>query len=163
MKRLSTVCAATALALAACGADKQRAKSPEAAQKAADSVATAEAAGGADYAPPPPPAAPAQPQPGQAGGASLRPGVAAAARELDVASRELDVSAGDCQAACRALGSMDRSAGRLCEIAHDGDELRRCDDAKRRVFGARDKVRETCGSCPGGPSVDRGAPVPSVR
>ncbi|MEZ4261345.1 MAG: hypothetical protein R3B36_19870 [Polyangiaceae bacterium] len=158
-----------ALTLVACGAERKAAQSPATASSppAADDGA-AEAATPADRAyaqpPPPPPAPGTAPSPAQPGGGmfGLRPQIAAAARDVDVASRELDVAAGDCQAACRALGSMDRSAGRICELARGTDETQRCDEAKRRVLGARDKVRATCGACPGGPSLERGAPVPSV-
>jgi hypothetical protein len=86
-----------------------------------------------------------------------------AANEVDSSQRELDVAAGDCRNACRALGSMDRAAGRLCELSQGESELRRCDDAKRRVYSARDRVKTTCGGCPNGPSVERTAPIPSLR
>jgi hypothetical protein len=113
------------------------------------------------FAPPPPEAAPA------AGGAAAPDGralaLSRAQRDLDVARRELEVAAGDCQSACRALGSMDRAAGRLCDLATLPDEIRRCDEAKRRLHAARDRVRSTCGECLGGPSVERDAPIPSVR
>ncbi len=86
-----------------------------------------------------------------------------ASRQLETAQRELDVAAGDCHNACRALGSMDRAAGRLCGLAVSEGEARRCDEAKRKLYSARDRVRTTCGECPGGPSVDRSGPVPSIR
>jgi hypothetical protein len=113
------------------------------------------------FAPPPPEAAPA------AGGAAAPDGRALALtraqRDLDVARRELEVAAGDCQSACRALGSMDRAAGRLCELADAEAARPRCEEAKRALYAARDRVRTTCGDCPGGPSVERNAPVPSSR
>ncbi|MBX3212674.1 MAG: hypothetical protein KF850_11620 [Labilithrix sp.] len=83
-----------------------------------------------------------------------------ASNEIEASQRELDVAGGDCQNACRALGSMDRAAGRLCGLAQSSDEQRRCGDAKGRVYSARDKVRSTCGTCPD-VSVDRNDPVPS--
>lgn len=122
--------------------------------------------------PPPEPSAPSQPQPGQFGGQPGLPGGGANSRtmafsaaldEVDSSQRQLDVAAGDCNNACRALGSMDRAAGRLCSLAQGNDEGRRCDDAKKKVYSARDRVKQTCGACPGGVSVDRSAPVPSVR
>jgi hypothetical protein len=82
--------------------------------------------------------------------------------EIEAAQRQLDVAAGDCRNACRALGSMDRAAGKVCELSRD-DDGHRCDDAKGRVYFARDRVKSTCGDCPGGPSVERSAPVPSQR
>jgi hypothetical protein len=120
-------------------------------------------------APPPPPApsaeaAPATPgTPG--GGATMDRSMALRAASSDVESsqRELDVAGSDCRNACRALGSMDRAAGRLCELSQGSDEGHRCSDAKQRVYSARDRVRTSCGSCPNGPSVERAAPIPSAR
>jgi len=86
-----------------------------------------------------------------------------ATNEIESSQRELDVAAGDCRNACRALGSMDRAAGKVCELAQGSEEGRRCDGAKQRVYSARDRVKTTCGSCPGGPSVERAAPIPSPR
>lgn len=83
-----------------------------------------------------------------------------ASSDIETSQRELDVAGGDCRNACRALGSMDRAAGRLCGLAQSSDEQRRCEDAKVRVYSARDKVRNTCGACPD-VSVERSAPVPS--
>ncbi|MBX3220063.1 MAG: hypothetical protein KF795_06050 [Labilithrix sp.] len=83
-----------------------------------------------------------------------------ASNDIEASQRELDVAGGDCRNACRALGSMDRAAGRLCGLAQSNDEQRRCGDAKARVYSARDKVRNTCGSCPD-VSVDRTDPIPS--
>lgn len=122
-------------------------------------------------APPPPPPEPgaAPAQPGQVGG---QPGGGATSRtmafssaldEVDTSQRQLDVAAGDCNNACRALGSMDRACGRLCGLAQGSDESRRCEDAKKKVYSARDRVKQTCGACPGGVSVERSAPIPSVR
>jgi hypothetical protein len=78
------------------------------------------------------------------------------------AEEALAASGSDCVKACRALGSMDRATGQLCKDVTtpiDGDV---CDDAKARLRGARDRVRAACGGCPGGASVDRDAPIPSV-
>jgi hypothetical protein len=82
--------------------------------------------------------------------------------QLEEAQRELETSAGDCAAACRALGSMERAAAHLCALADQPDDRRRCDDAKRKVYAARDRVRQTCNTCPGGPSLDPNAPIPST-
>jgi hypothetical protein len=110
--------------------------------------------------------APAPVAPGATSGAASRreAAIQQARGEIDRAVRELDVSAGDCRAACRALASMDRAAGHLCSLTTQEQTERdgRCDDAKRSVFRAREKVKTTCGSCPGGPSVDKNAPVPST-
>jgi hypothetical protein len=81
--------------------------------------------------------------------------------DLDHAERELDEAGSDCKAACRALGGMDRAAGHLCKMSQTTEERARCDDVKGKVYKARDRVRATCGTCAGGPSVDRSAPIPS--
>ena len=122
-------------------------------------------AGSPAAAPPPAPS-----QPGAAG--AMGPGMGAAARsvalqtaasDLESSQRELDVAAGDCRNACRALGSMDRAAGRLCGLTQGDPETRRCDEAKGRVYSARDRVKATCGQCENGAAVDRSAPIPSLR
>lgn len=84
--------------------------------------------------------------------------------DIEAAQRELDVAGSSCQNACRALGSMDRAAGHLCLLTREDNTHDRCDDAKRRLYNARDKVRGSCGSCPDNqPATDRNAPVPSMR
>jgi hypothetical protein len=127
---------------------------PPAPAKAADAAPTATAplpstvpapTANATFAPPPPNRALALGQ---------------ASKEIEASQRELDAAGGDCRNACRALGSMDRAAGRLCGLALSNDEVRRCGDAKTRVYSARDRVRHTCGSCPD-VSVERDAPIPS--
>lgn len=116
----------------------------------------------APYAPPPPappPPAPVTPSAESGRSAALQ----SASRDVEASQRELDVAGSDCRNACRALGSMDRAAGRLCELSQGGDEPQRCDDAKRRVYSARDRVRTTCGTCADGTTVERAAPIPSRR
>lgn len=141
--------------------------------------ASAQAQPGAYPSPPPPPSpeppatpsneasgkvpAPAQPGGGAAGASSRSMALQSASNEIESSQRELDVAAGDCRNACRALGSMDRAAGKVCELAQGSEEGRRCDGAKQRVYSARDRVKTTCGSCPGGASVERTAPIPSLR
>lgn len=165
-----------ALALASgCAAAKQ---APSAAAPSQEAYGPAGYAPGAaaqsqpSYAPPPPPpapspeAAPATPtQPAGGGSAATERSTAlrSASNEIESSQRELDVAGSDCRNACRALGSMDRAAGRLCELSQGSDEGHRCNDAKQRVYSARDRVRTTCGSCPNGPSVERAAPIPSLR
>jgi type IV secretory pathway VirB10-like protein len=80
--------------------------------------------------------------------------------DLERAQRELDIAGSDCRTACRALGSMDRAAGRLCTLARSSDERDRCSDASAKVKTARDKVKRTCTSCPD-VSVERDAAIPS--
>jgi hypothetical protein len=189
--RIEAVPVVFTLTLAACAAQKSEPKSPSAdtaaSQRAGDSAfggypgASQPASPKSEAAPPS--ATPSQPTtspeyapaptprpapPGTAaGGGAASPSRAAAlqgaAREVESSQRELDVAAGDCRNACRALGSMDRAAGRLCGLAQEADEQRRCDEAKQTLYSARDRVKTTCGGCPGGASVERSAPVPSLR
>jgi hypothetical protein len=77
------------------------------------------------------------------------------------AERELQASTGSCVAACRALGSMDRAAGALCGLVATREDARVCDDSKTVLTRARGHVRDACGSCPGGPTVDPDAPTPT--
>jgi hypothetical protein len=142
--------------IVACGGGAKEARAPESAPSPGYAPATPAA-----QPPPAPPTASAPAGGSVAGQPSREMAVNQAKGDLDTAQRELDVAAGDCGAACRALGSMDRAAGHLCGMAQEQGERDRCEDAKTRVRRARDKVKATCGSCPGGPSVDRNAPVPS--
>jgi len=105
---------------------------------------------------------PAQPSGAGAGtGTSRSVAIQSASREVEASQRELDVAGSDCRNACRALGSMDRAAGRLCELSQGDGEPQRCEDAKRRVYSARDRVKTTCGTCADGTTVERAAPIPS--
>jgi hypothetical protein len=174
------VAGALAAALSACAAQSKFAPAADAQpapQAYAQPAYAAPASVGGQPAqpapPPPPPTAEARPSstpmtPSAPGGGasavqSRAMAVLGAASELEAAQRELDGTGGDCRNACRALGSMDRAAGRLCELAQGADEGRRCEDARRRVYSARDRVKSTCGACEGGPSVERTAPIPSLR
>lgn len=122
------------------------------------------------FAPPPPPVAKEEKRaekpdaPGAGGSAqpSRQMALARAGDDFDRSQRELDVAAGDCRNACRALGSMDRAAGHICELSRGSPETNRCDEAKKKLYSARDRVKSTCGACDG-VSVDRNAPVPSTR
>jgi hypothetical protein len=178
-KRIATALALAALAGAAGCGGSQAERAPSAAPSAPttppNDATSAESASKATSLPtaapgafPPAPAQPMAPPPPPAPAAAARPpegGTRASLRraglELDTAQRELEASAGDCAAACRALGSMERATGHLCDLASDLEDRRVCEEAKTRVQAARDRVRNTCGSCPGGPSVERGAPIPS--
>jgi hypothetical protein len=117
-------------------------------------------------APPPPPAAmgaAAAPQPMMAEAPAVGGGLSVARSELALAERQLQTSAGDCATACRALGSMERATAHLCAMASSSDDQRSCQDARAKVLGGRDRVRASCGECPGGPSLDKNAPIPSTR
>jgi hypothetical protein len=182
MKRLLVVCVVL-LPITACAARKSDAP---ATQSPASSQDASPATGGVPayaqqpgpYAPPPPPGAPPgdepkpEPRPTPATPATTPGGRAVAldkaASDIETAQRELDVAGSSCQNACRALGSMDRAAGHLCQLTREDSSQAggrdRCDDAKRRLYNARDKVRGSCGTCPDNqPATDRNAPVPSIR
>jgi hypothetical protein len=72
---------------------------------------------------------------------------AAARSELERSEASLQASASDCAAACRALASMSRAVEHLCALVDSSDDQRRCDDAKRRMASAGERVRQTCGVC----------------
>jgi hypothetical protein len=151
-ERAGPVCIAFALCLTMCGAEAQK---PAAAPTAAYPREEDSAAGAPP--PPPPPASPA-------GGEAAPPTtMTMALGALDRAEAELRSSASDCASACRALSSMERATAVLCSLTAQGDEAPRCDEARRVLLAARDRVRLACGGCPGGPSVDRDAPIPSTR
>lgn len=188
MKRASPLSLLLPLVLAtACAARRNEPASPQSPAAAAQesSPETGGAAGHSSQyatppgqpAPPPPsentattPAAPsaeapkAEPQ-GQATSPSGRAfALSKASNDIEAAQRELDVAGSSCQTACRALGSMDRAAGHLCQLTREDNTHDRCDDAKQRLYNARDKVRGSCGTCPDNqPATDRNAPVPSMR
>lgn len=178
MKKL-VVSSFVAITMTACAAQKSGA--PPAASPAGD---VAPATGGqpgyaqqpAQYGqpqPPPPsattPATPPAEAPKAEPSAAMTPqgrsmALSKDTSDMEAAQRELDVAGSSCQNACRALGSMDRAAGHLCLLTREENTHDRCDDAKRRLYNARDKVRGSCGSCPDNqPATDRNAPVPSMR
>ncbi len=106
-------------------------------------------------------APPAPPRPESESTRSRAASLHAARGELERARRELDLSMNDCMSACRALGSMERATGHLCDLASETDDRQRCEDAKTAVQKARERIRGTCRSCPNGPSLDKTAPIPS--
>jgi hypothetical protein len=75
--------------------------------------------------------------------------LSAAAAQLERAEEDLAASANDCAVACRALASMRRAAEQLCALSETSDDARRCDEAKRRVATAQDRVVRACGRCAG--------------
>lgn len=172
MRMRTTITVVMAMGLAACAAGRKGAEAPPAAapaEPAASGYAQQPATPGRastspdDAKPPPPSSQPSTPTAGGPFAPAPRNRAAAlnqASTDIEASQRELDVAGGDCRNACRALGSMDRAAGRLCGLAQSSEEIHRCDDVKTRVYAARDKVRNTCGSCPD-VSVDRNAPIPS--
>ena len=56
---------------------------------------------------------------------------------------DFQIAATDCQAACKALASLERAANHLCAVA-EPDE---CTDARSRVDRARRAVSQQCGGC----------------
>jgi hypothetical protein len=79
---------------------------------------------------------------------------------FEAAERAVELSLGSCDAACRALGSMERAAKTVCDLARAPDEKDRCTDARARLSRARSRVRSACGSCAGGPTTEPDAPLP---
>ena len=100
--------------------------------------------------PPPPGAQPSTPAATSSADLADAPQRRAAARaEMDRAQAAVAIAAGDCSAACRALASMERAADHLCDLgAGDPEDHRRCDDARRRVTAARERIKSACGTCP---------------
>jgi hypothetical protein len=159
-------------ALAACGTDRSSRPAPQSPpsahygidkQSAADAEMApparpsepAPATAPAGAAPSPPVAAPAAVEPsserGEAPSAADPHGRYARANvQLAEARRQLDVAAGqrDCASACRALDSMERAAGQVCELARSNDERRTCRAAEEQVGSARARVKSACGECP---------------
>jgi hypothetical protein len=56
---------------------------------------------------------------------------------------EVELAGSDCQAACKALASLERAANHLCAVA----EPEECTDARVRADRARRAVTSQCGSC----------------
>ena len=100
--------------------------------------------GGAGYAQPPPASAPkparkrAEERPADAEGAA--PASPAGGPEAKTES-----VANACQLACRAFGSMQRSADRICAIAGESDE--RCRRARERVGAASARISSARCAC----------------
>ena len=156
---------AVAAMLVGCGAGAAQERAPTAAP--ASPAADAQGTGGdaatpaQSAAPPPPPSA--FPAPEAQRSREEAPGSMGAQVSADIKRAEQDVAAGDCPTACRALDSMERAVVFLCASNQSGDDADRCDNAKHHLTSARRRIRANCGACPGGPSVDPDAPIPSKR
>ncbi len=154
--------AALALVLQACGASPPPPASAPAPPAAAPASAGEEAPAASGPAPAaamaPPAAAPVAPAAPQGASSSMTADVG-----LELKRAEHDVANGDCPTACRALGSMEHATSFLCTANQTPDDTDRCENARRKVKTARRRVRATCGGCPGGPSVEQDAPIPSTR
>lgn len=177
MKRAAPAVALLAFVLCACAAQRGGEKSPPAAAPSSGAPASYPQQqgepGSHDGAPdlqapsmqptptgtalPPGPPAVTPPEDPRRREAALR----AARSEVDRTSSDLEASLSDCANACRALASLERAAGHLCELASEIEDRRKCEDAKTRVQSARARIRASCGTCPGGPSLEKTAPIPS--
>jgi hypothetical protein len=151
----------TVVAALGCAATSQERAAPVTAVAPLPEPAAAAESKMLDAPPPPPPAAPAPEA--QSVTASASPGRSHSPSALEIAEEQLMASAGDCVTACRALGSMERATAHLCTLSSSTSDERSCLDARGKVLAGRDRVRASCGECPGGPSLDRNAPIPSTR
>lgn len=150
----SSLAPLSALLLYGCGG-AQRAEAPPASPSTSPSLVqpteTSPAPAAAPSpAPPPPPPPPTIPAAESSDGPTGRDELRAARQDLDRAQRELDTSAGTwgaCDAACRALASMERATAHLCSLAEEPDDKRRCQDARERLTSAQGRVRSACGAC----------------
>jgi hypothetical protein len=97
--------------------------------------------GGPGYAQPPPAAAP---RPARRRAEEERPADSAAA-EAPASAAESEPAENACDLACRAFGSMQRSADRICAIAGEGDA--RCRRARERVADASARISSAQCTC----------------
>jgi len=74
------------------------------------------------------------------------PTLADALSAFDQAQVRLSAGGNDCRTACRALGSMRRSADRICELEPTGSDSR-CERARQRLRDAEKRVHSGCGEC----------------
>jgi hypothetical protein len=151
-----------AIAVAACGgASEKPAASP------ADEASPAAVPVNQDAQPPAPPAMPStqSASPTSSGGsdstADRKAEMASAATDLDTARRDVETSFGDCANVCRALSSLERVTAHFCALASSNSERDACEDAKRRVYEARARIKESCGTCANGAPLDANAPLNS--
>jgi hypothetical protein len=132
IRSLSFVLLSFAL-VAGCGSSQKRAEAPEPSQTTPGS--------------PPPASAPAQAQ-----GAPSQDAPAADSLHMITDWQEqfdqtlADTDRLDCPNACRALGSLERSANNICGIV--GTKASTCVDVQKKREDARSRVRERCGACP---------------
>ena len=69
--------------------------------------------------------------------------IGAARSDFQARERDVELAASDCQAACKALASLERAANHLCAVS-EPDE---CTDARARVDRAKRAVTSQCGGC----------------
>jgi hypothetical protein len=152
-------CALAAMLVQACGASPPPpAAAPPPAAEAVETGPVPASASPATVASPPP-ATPSPPPPA----APVAPETMTSEVGATLKRAEHDIATGDCPTACRALGSMEHAVSFLCAANPSGDDADRCDNAKHHLKNARRHVRANCGGCPGGPSVEVDAPIPSTK
>ncbi len=155
------ICACASALLVACAADK----TAPATSPAAPAAERGNAAAATDYArqpagvPAAQPGYPASPSSPQTAPQTTIETLVGPWEELEGARLMLEAS-NDCYSACRALRSMDRAAGHVCDLQKSGS---RCEDAKTAVVRARTKVKATCRTCPDGTTTDETAPIPAPQ
>lgn len=69
--------------------------------------------------------------------------IGAARTDLQQSEHALDTAMSDCEAACKALASLERAVNHICAVA-DADE---CNDARMRALRAQKAVNAQCGGC----------------
>jgi hypothetical protein len=135
------------LFLTMCGGAAQQPPASPARDYAPENVRSTTDSNAPGAAPPSTTPQTAAPPTGQAPAGSTR---AAALVEFERSEGELRASAGDCATACRALASMERATTQICSLTGEDGDAGRCDDARRRLLTARDRVNSACGGCPAG-------------
>lgn len=137
------------LLLAACGGACHAAAPPEA-PGAPEAPARSTSPGGDYAAPPTQPSSPdSDASPSTKDDRDLEqamPTLDDALSAFDQAQARLSASGNDCHTACRALGSMRRSADRICELEPE-EPGNRCERARRRLRDAEQRVHDGCGAC----------------
>lgn len=129
--KLALVAFAFTVALAAgCSSAPKRAEAP--------SAAAMEAAPGAE----PPPAA----APQQQGAPAADTMHVVTDWQLQFDQTLADADRLDCPNACRALGSLERSANNICGLV--GEKTSTCVDVQKKREDAKSRVHERCGTCP---------------
>jgi hypothetical protein len=63
--------------------------------------------------------------------------------DLRTSEQRMDASMSDCEAACKALASLERAVNHICAVA----EPEECSDARLRADAARKAVNDKCGGC----------------
>lgn len=149
------------LLLPACGASGTSRSPSQYPSKSAAQTAPAQQSGGGYAQPPmgaasaPPPVTsarePGAPKTAEAGGEM--PDEDSRQRELQLSENVILRGGADCVTACKALTSMTRAAGRVCEPPPPAtsDATADCRDIGERLRRAKKRVTDACGVCPDSP------------